>query len=181
MSEIAVGCAVPFQASGLDEVGASLRTMADAGLDHVTLFDHVSFRGGRGNDGLIAAAVCAALEPRLKLHLSVYLLPLRHPAPVARQLSTLATYAPGRLVFGVGIGGEDRHEVEICGVDPATRGRRLDECLTVVRALLAGETVAFSGGILGVEPATILPTPPVPVPLVTGGRSDAAFRRAAPF
>src|SRR5215218_4841249 len=116
MTTVAVGCSVPGQATGLEDVRAALKTIADAGLDHVIVGDHVSFRGGRGTDGLISAAVYAALEPRQTTYLSVYLLPLRHPVPVARQLSTLATFAPGRIVFGVGVGGEDRHEVEICGV-----------------------------------------------------------------
>ncbi len=64
---------------------------------------------------------------------------LRHPVPVARQIASLCEAAPGRLSFGVGIGGEDRHEIEICGVDPATRGRRTDESLEVLLPLLAGE------------------------------------------
>jgi alkanesulfonate monooxygenase SsuD/methylene tetrahydromethanopterin reductase-like flavin-dependent oxidoreductase (luciferase family) len=158
-------------------VGA-LRAIADAGLDYVMVGDHISFRGGRGTDGLIAAAVYAALEPRLTTYLSVYLLPLRHPVPVARQLSTLATYAPGRVVFGVGVGGEDRHEVEICGVDPATRGRRMDESLEVLRGLLSGKPVTFHGTFVDVEEAQIVPAPSVPIPFIVGGRSDAAIRRA---
>jgi alkanesulfonate monooxygenase SsuD/methylene tetrahydromethanopterin reductase-like flavin-dependent oxidoreductase (luciferase family) len=178
MSSIAVGCAVPSQAVGLEQVRLALRTMADAGLDHVTVSDHVSFRGGRGNDGLIAAATYAAIEPRLTAYLSVYLLPLRHPSTVARQLATLAAYAPGRLILGVGVGGEDRHEVEICGVDPATRGRRMDECLEVLRGLLTGQPVTFHGQHIDVEEAQIVPVPSQPIPIVVGGRSDAAIRRA---
>jgi alkanesulfonate monooxygenase SsuD/methylene tetrahydromethanopterin reductase-like flavin-dependent oxidoreductase (luciferase family) len=178
MSEIAVGCAVPSQATGLGQTALALRTMADAGLDHVLVGDHVSFRGGWGIDGLIAAATYAALEPRLTTYLAVYLLPLRHPAPVARQLATLATYAPGRLIFGVGIGGEDRHEVEICGVDPATRGRRMDEYLDALRGLLTGQPVTFHGQYLDLEEAQIVPAPSPPIPIVVGGRSDAAIRRA---
>src|SRR5499426_4817929 len=107
-----------------------------AGLDHVFVADHVSFHTGFGMDGLVRAASLAALEPELAVHVGVYLLALRHPVPVARQIATLCESAPGRLVLGVGVGGEDRHEVEVCGVDPATRGRRTDEALTVVRGAL---------------------------------------------
>ena len=178
MTRIAVGCSVPARSDELGEIGAALRSIADAGLDHVMAGDHVSFRGGRGMDGLILAAIYAALEPRLTCYLSVYLLPLRHPSTVARQLATLAASAPGRLVFGVGVGGEDRHEVEICGVDPATRGRRMDECLEVLRGLLTGEPVTFRGEHIRVEEAQIVPPPPVPIPIVVGGRSNAAVRRA---
>jgi len=80
--------------------------------------------------------------------------------------------------LGVGVGGGDRHELEIGGVDPSTRGRRLDECLTIVRALLAGETVDFSGRVFRVEQARIVPIPSGTVPIVVGGRSAAALRRA---
>jgi alkanesulfonate monooxygenase SsuD/methylene tetrahydromethanopterin reductase-like flavin-dependent oxidoreductase (luciferase family) len=155
-----------------------LRSIAEAGLDHVMVGDHVSFRGGRGTDGLVAAAIYAALEPRLTTYLSVYLLPLRHPVPVARQLATLASFAPGRIVFGVGVGGEDRHEVEVCGVDPATRGRRMDESLEVLRGLLSGESVTFRGQYVDLDEAQIVPAPSVPIPFIVGGRSDAAIRRA---
>jgi len=190
MGAVTVGCSVPGQAlgrsdpereGGLEDTRAALRAIADAGLDHVIIGDHVSFRGGRGTDGLISAAVYAALEPRLTTYLSVYLLPLRHPAPVARQVATLATLAPGRLIFGVGVGGEDRHEVEICGVDPATRGRRMDECLEVLRGLLSGEPVTFHGRHVDLDSALIVPAPSVPIPFVVGGRSDAAIRRAGRF
>jgi alkanesulfonate monooxygenase SsuD/methylene tetrahydromethanopterin reductase-like flavin-dependent oxidoreductase (luciferase family) len=178
MDAAAVGCSIPGQAAGLDQVARALRAIAAAGLDHVMVGDHVSFRGGRGTDGLIAEAIYAALEPRLTTYLSVYLLPLRHPVPVARQLATLATYAPGRIVFGVGVGGEDRHEVEVCGVDPATRGRRMDESLEVLRGLLSGEPVTFHGQHVDLDEAQIVPAPSIPIPFIVGGRSDAAIRRA---
>jgi alkanesulfonate monooxygenase SsuD/methylene tetrahydromethanopterin reductase-like flavin-dependent oxidoreductase (luciferase family) len=80
--------------------------------------DHVTFFGGFGVDGLVHATLLLAQHPAIEVHTSVYLLPLRHPVPVARQLSTISTFAPGRLVLGVGIGGEDPHEVTSCGVDP---------------------------------------------------------------
>ena len=69
---------------------------------------------------------------------------MRHPVPVARQIATLCESAPGRFVLGVGVGGEDRHEIEICGVDPRTRGRRTDESLAALRALLRGEPTSHA-------------------------------------
>jgi alkanesulfonate monooxygenase SsuD/methylene tetrahydromethanopterin reductase-like flavin-dependent oxidoreductase (luciferase family) len=98
--------------------------------------------------------------------------------PVARQLATIAELAPGRLTFGVGIGGEDRHEIEVCGVDPRTRGRRMDECLQILRSLAGGERVTFEGEFFSLQDALIVPAPSPPIPLVVGGRSDAAVRRA---
>lgn len=152
-----------------------------AGLDHVGSLDHVSFRTGEGVDSLITAASIAGLHPTLGLYTTVYLLALRHPVTVARQLSTLAQFAPGRLTFGVGLGGEDPHELEICGVDPTTRGRRLNESLEVLRGLLTGEPFTFHGEFFDLDDARILPAPPIPIPVVVGGRSDAALRRVARF
>jgi alkanesulfonate monooxygenase SsuD/methylene tetrahydromethanopterin reductase-like flavin-dependent oxidoreductase (luciferase family) len=92
-------------------------------------------------------------HPRLPVHLAVYQLAMRHPVLVARQLSSFSELAPGRLVLGVGIGGEDRHEVAICGVDPATRGRRTNESLAILRRLLAGERVTHHGGHFDLDDA----------------------------
>jgi alkanesulfonate monooxygenase SsuD/methylene tetrahydromethanopterin reductase-like flavin-dependent oxidoreductase (luciferase family) len=175
-----VGVRPPLTAfeHGTESLRALVAQVEAAGLDHVCVGDHVSFRDGYGYDGLVQATALAMLSS-LRVHTSVYLLPLRHPVTVARQISSLVLLAPGRLVFGVGIGGDDRHEFEVCGVDPKTRGRRMDECLTVVRSLLGGATVDFDGEVLSVHDARVAPTPPVPVPIVVGGRSDAALRRAA--
>jgi alkanesulfonate monooxygenase SsuD/methylene tetrahydromethanopterin reductase-like flavin-dependent oxidoreductase (luciferase family) len=120
------------------ERAALVRRIVDARLDHVFVADHVSFHVGTGMDGLVNAATLTALHPDLTVCVGVYLLALRHPVTVARQLATLGESAPGRLLFGVGVGGEDRNEFAMCGIDPATRGRRTDECLTIVRSLLAG-------------------------------------------
>lgn len=154
-----------------------LGLMADAGMDHVMLGDHVTFHDGLGNDGLIdAASTLTATD--LDVYLSVYLLVLRHPMLVARQLVTLAQIAPGRLTLGMGIAGDDRNEVIACGVDPATRGRRMDESLSVVRRLLGGEEVTHTGEFFALDRARVVPAPQEPIPLVVGGRAEAALRRA---
>ena len=163
----------------LERRRALLARVRATGLDHVFVADHISFFTGLGMDGLIQAATAAALEPELKIEIGVYLLALRHPLPVARQIASLCESAPGRLVFGVGVGGEDRHEIEICGVDPATRGARTDEHLEALRLLLTGERVSYHGRFLDFDDARILPAPSPGVPIVVGGRSEAAIRRAA--
>lgn len=157
---------------------AWMAKVSEAGVDHVAVGDHVSFYVGLGFDGLVMATALSVLHPTLPVHTGIYLLPLRNPVTVARQLSSLSVLAPGRLVFGVGVGGEDRHEVEICGVDPSTRGRRMDECLMILNGLMGGQPLDFHGEFFDFERATILPAPPVPIPIVIGGRSDAAICRA---
>ena len=160
------------------DAAAYLARVHDAGIDHVCCGDHVSFFIGVGLDGLLQATALAMLHPTLPVMTGVYLLPLRHPVLVARQLSDLDQLAPGRLIFGVGIGGEDRREIEMCGVDPATRGRRMEECLTVLRELLTGAPATFHGEFFDLDDARVLPAPVDPIPIVVGGRSDAAVRRA---
>jgi alkanesulfonate monooxygenase SsuD/methylene tetrahydromethanopterin reductase-like flavin-dependent oxidoreductase (luciferase family) len=169
----------PLSASRGDVQGLTrfLNNAADAGIDHVCCGDHVSFFVGAGFDGLVLATALTTLHPSLPVHTGVYLLPLRHPVLVARQLTDLAQLGPGRLVFGVGIGGEDPHELAICGIDPTTRGRRMDECLAIVRQLMTGEATTFHGEFFELESALILPAPTRPIPIIIGGRSDAAVRR----
>jgi alkanesulfonate monooxygenase SsuD/methylene tetrahydromethanopterin reductase-like flavin-dependent oxidoreductase (luciferase family) len=179
MGGISVGCIVNRLSSADARGRRAIVELADeAELDHLGFGDHVSFHTGAGVDGLLAAAAPLAISDRIATNTAVYLLPLRHPMPVARQLADIAALAPGRFVFGVGIGGEDPHEVESCGVDPRTRGRRMDEALEVIRQLLSGSAVDFDGEHFALESARIAPPPTVPIPLVVGGRSDAAVRRA---
>jgi alkanesulfonate monooxygenase SsuD/methylene tetrahydromethanopterin reductase-like flavin-dependent oxidoreductase (luciferase family) len=177
---VRVGIRPPFAlfVGGTGELRRVVGRAEQLGIDQICVGDHVSFNGGQGFDGLVQATALAVLAARAAVHTAVYLLPLRHPVPVARQVTSLAQLAPGRFVFGVGVGGEDRNEVEMCGIDPGTRGRRMDEALTIVRPLLAGETVTFNGEFFHVRDAAILPAPPAPVPIVVGGRSAVALRRA---
>jgi alkanesulfonate monooxygenase SsuD/methylene tetrahydromethanopterin reductase-like flavin-dependent oxidoreductase (luciferase family) len=163
----------------LETSAATLARVADAGIDHLCVGDHVSFFVGAGSDGLISATALLAQQTALPVYVALCLLPLRHPVPVARQLATIAQLAPGRLTLGVGVGGEDRHEIEVCGVDPRTRGRRMDESLRVLRQLSAGTPVTFDGEFFTLDNSLILPAPSPSIPLIVGGRSDAAVSRAA--
>ena len=179
MSGVDVGCIL---LSLLSMDGSRRRKLIErvdnAGLDHLAVGDHVGFFNGSGTDGLLAAAGILTVSDRLSVNTAVYLLPLRHPVVVARQLADLGALAPGRFVFGVGIGGEDRNEVQSCGVDPATRGARMDEAIQIVRQLLTGRPLEFDGAHFALQQAQITPAPQQPIPIVVGGRSDAAIRRA---
>ena len=159
---------------------ALLSLIEQAGLDYVCVGDHVSFHDGTGFDGLTAAtaALCSGGLPVL---VGVYLLALRHPMLTARQLASISQLAPGRLTLGVGVAGEDRSEVANTGVDPATRGRRMDECLAVLRALASGDPVDHKGEFFQLTLARIKPAPDPRVPIVIGGKGEAAVRRAARY
>lgn len=181
MSRIEVGTvAKPEMLSGDWQTRQRLiQEVSDLGIDQIFMADHVSFRGGAGQDALINAATLAAMHPTIKICLGVYLLALRHPVPVARQLSSLSLSAPGRIIFGIGVGGEDRHEMEVCGIDPKTRGRRTNECLEIIRGLSSGESLDYSGEFFQLSDVKIKPAIKPAIPIVVGGRSDAAIRRAA--
>ena len=177
---VTIGIRVPYEVQrDLAALRSFVRQADDAGIDRLCVGDHVTFKGGQGFDGLQNATAVAVLSDRVVVQTAVYLLPLRHPVPVARQLATLATLAPGRISFGVGVGGDDPDEFRACGLDPASRGRRMDEALAILRSLLAGDAVTSRGPHYPLEDVRVLPAPPVAVPLLVGGRSEAAVRRTA--
>jgi alkanesulfonate monooxygenase SsuD/methylene tetrahydromethanopterin reductase-like flavin-dependent oxidoreductase (luciferase family) len=160
---------------------AVLEHMGEAGLDHLTVGDHISFHGGTGFDGFVAATTALAAHDTLKVLIGVYLAGLRHPMATARSLATLSSLAPGRLVLGVGVAGEDRTEVSNMGVDPSTRGRRMDETLGLIRRFATGESVDHEGEFFRLEDARILPPVEPRVPIVIGGAGDVAVRRTAAY
>ena len=148
-------------------------------IDHLFIADHISFHTGLGMDGIVNAATLAAMSPKTTIFIGVYLLALRHPVPVARQLSSLSQSAPGRIILGVGIGGEDRHEMEICGVDPARRGKQTNHSMEALSGLMTGEPFSYDCEFFNFTDALIKPAPASRIPMIVGGRSDAAIRRTA--
>ncbi|WP_242666249.1 MULTISPECIES: LLM class flavin-dependent oxidoreductase [Parafrankia] len=178
-SDLTLGIAVNDELLTADPVArrAILDHMAESGLDHLTVGDHISFHGGTGFDGFVAATTALASHDTLNVLIGVYLAGLRHPMATARSLATLTQIAPGRLVLGVGVAGEDRLEVSNMGVDPATRGHRVNETLELLRRLATGESVDHSGQFFQLDGARILPPLEPRVPIVIGGSGDVAVRR----
>lgn len=166
----------------IDGMAAWGRQLEAAGVDGVFVGDHVTFYGS-GRDGLIQLAAIAAVTEHVELQTCVYLLALRHPTPVALQCAMVDQMSKGRLLLGVGIGGEDPNEWWACGVDPKTRARRTDESLQVLRSLWTNDETTFDGKYFQLRNVKMRPKPHRPggVPLQIGGRSDAAFRRAARY
>jgi alkanesulfonate monooxygenase SsuD/methylene tetrahydromethanopterin reductase-like flavin-dependent oxidoreductase (luciferase family) len=181
VARISVGIRLPHDLLEVDSgaLRAFVAAVEQAGIDRVCVGDHILFRGGHGFDGMIGATAVAAVSNTLEVQTAVYLLPLRHPVAVARQIASLDPLAAGRFIFGVGIGGEHRAEMWACGIDPATRGRRMDESLSILRPLLLGEAVSVDGDFYRLANVQILPAPSTPVPIVIGGRSSVALRRVA--
>ncbi len=165
-----------------EQVLDAARKAEAAGIDGLFAGDHVTFYGA-GNDGLINLAAVGAVTERLHLMTSVYLLALRHPTPVALQCAMIDQLCQGRLILGVGIGGEDPNEWWACGVDPKTRARRTDESLAIMRSLWTQEETTFEGKYFKLDKVRMQPKPfrDDGVTVHIGGRSDAALRRTARF
>jgi len=157
----------------------TVRRIEALGFDAVFTGDHVSFHNPL-YESLTLLASYAPLTSRLRLGTCVYLLALRHAAIAAKVTATLDVLSGGRLIFGVGVGGENPREFELCGVPHAERGARVSEAIDAVRALWRDTPATFRGRFTRFEGVSIDPKPvqqPGP-PIWIGGRSDAALARA---
>lgn len=123
-------------------------------------------------------AFLAGQTRQIRLGTNVYLLGLRHPFVAARAIQTLDIVSGGRAEIGIGAGWL-RSEWTVAGLDPATRGRRLDEALHVCKRLWSEDVIAHRGEFyqfdsVRFEPKCVQrPHPPIHV----GGNSLAALRR----
>jgi probable F420-dependent oxidoreductase len=158
---------------------ALVRRVEALGFDSVWCGDHVSFNLPL-YESLTLLASYASITERIRLGSAVYLLALRPPAVAAKVTSTLDVLSGGRLIFGVGVGGENPTEFEAVGVPHRERGARVSEAIDVVRALWRDTPATFKGRFTQFEHVSIDPKPvqrPGP-PIWIGGRSDAALARA---
>jgi probable F420-dependent oxidoreductase len=162
----------------IDELADLVGLVDRCGYDSMWVGDHVAFTIAIF-DPLMQLAQAAVLSRRLVFGTDVYLLPLRHPTPVAKQVSTLDHLTEGRFIFGVGVGGEFPKEYEACGVPLNERGARLSESLTIMRKLWSGEPVSHAGKFFTFEGVKMQPPPRQPggPPIWCGGRADPALRR----
>lgn len=158
-------------------IAEAARAAEDAGLDHVWVPDHLLFHRPV-LEALTALTTAAAVTERVKLGTAILNPTLRPVTLLAKQLATLATLAPDRLLLGVGLGGEYEPEFRAVGVDRRERGKRLDAALDLLPRLVTGESVQ-ADGLLAVDCDGISPAPAAMPPVLVGGRSDAAVRRAA--
>jgi probable F420-dependent oxidoreductase len=128
-------------------------------------------------DAWVLASAVASITTTVEILTSVYILPMRHPLVVARAAGTAAIIAGGRLTMGVGVGWL-KEEFDALGVDFSKRGAIADESIAALRALWGEGPVTFDGRFFKFGPLYLEPSPSVPIPIVVGGTSDAALRRA---
>src|SRR5712672_3006105 len=160
----------------IDELQAIVSQIDRCGFDSIWVADHIWYPAAI-LDPLLMLAQAAVVSRRLLLGTSVYLLPLRHPVPVAKQVATLDHLSEGRFIFGVGVGGEFAKEYEVCGVPHNERGPRLTEAIGILRKLWTGAPVSHEGRYYGAfhdVPMQPPPRQPGGPPIWCGGRSDAA-------
>ncbi|WP_239375035.1 TIGR03619 family F420-dependent LLM class oxidoreductase, partial [Frankia sp. Cj5] len=124
-----------------------------------------------------ALSAAAALTTRVKLATGIYILPLRHPLLTARAACTTQEIAAGRFMLGVGAGWL-REEFAALGVPFGERGSRLEESLAVLRSAWGGGPFEHRGTHFTIDKVQVT-AEPVTVPLVLGGNTDRALRRAA--
>jgi probable F420-dependent oxidoreductase len=168
-----------------------------AGFDSVVAVDHVVFPhnytsvypysptgrlpgGPEGAlpDPLIWMAAMAAVTTRLRFLTGVIILPLRNPLVLAKQVATLDHMSGGRVELGIGVGWL-KEEFEAVGVPFEKRGKRSDEYVAAMRALWARDGASFKGEFVNFHEMTSSPRPvKSDVPIVVGGHSEAAARRA---
>mgnify|MGYP001231053545 CR=1 FL=1 len=163
----------------IDELVSLVGLVDRSGYDSLWVGDHIAFAIPI-LDPLLQLAQAAVVSRRLLLGTSVYLLPLRHPGPVAKQVSTLDHLTEGRLIFGVGVGGEFPREYDLAGVPIGERGARLSEGIAVLRKLWSGEPVAHEGRFYSFPEVRMQPPARQPggPPIWCGGRSEGALKRA---
>ena len=175
---------------GIDDVHALVALASRAeelGVDSVWVHDHV-FNVGHvleriGDrpyyEPLTLLAFVAARTERIRLGTSVLVLPYHHPVRLAKSAATLDVLSGGRVILGVGVGATER-EMEALGTPFKERGPFTDEAIAVMRTLWREDDPAFEGAYVRFPRMKFSPKPRQrQIPLVIGGVSRAAIRRAA--
>jgi len=126
---------------------------------------------------VMAAALCAATTT-LRFNFFVLKLPIRPPALVAKQAGSLAALFDNRLGLGVGTSPWPE-DYELMGVPFAKRGKRMDECIDIIKGLTSGDYFEFHGEFYDIPKTKMTPAPTKPIPILVGGHAEAALQRAA--
>jgi probable F420-dependent oxidoreductase len=129
-------------------------------------------------DPWVAISAMAAVTERLRFMTGVYVLPMRNPFVVAKALGTLAVMSEYRVCLGFGVGWM-KEEFDLLEQDFRNRGKRADEMVEVIRKLWCGGMVEHHGAFYDFDPVQMSPAVEGPVPILVGGLSEPALRRAA--
>ena len=149
------------------------------GYDSLWSNEHISFRHPILEATTMLAAF-ASLTRRIRVGTSVLLLPLRHPGLVAKQVASIDYLAGGRVILGIGVGGEGERDFQAVEVPAGERGSRTNDSIAALRKLWSGAPASHHGPHFNFDGISIQPQPARAggPPIWVGGRSDAAIRRA---
>jgi probable F420-dependent oxidoreductase len=130
-------------------------------------------------EAIVSMTAIAAVTERIEVAAGVLVLPQRNPVVVAKQIASLDALSGGRVTLGVGTGWM-AEEFEALGADFKTRGARTDEAIAVMRSLWQGVSAGYEGRFYRVAEGTHChPTPAHEIPIIVGGMTPAALRRAS--
>lgn len=156
-------------------LGPVVDTLEALGFDSLWLSERI---GGEAPDPVVGLTYAAARTRRLKLGMSVMVLPGRNPVVLAKELATLDRVSDGRLLPAFGLGVADGHEQQAFGVERSERARLFDEALSLLRACWTDEVVTHRGERYQVEGLRVLPKPVQRPPDVwLGGYAPSELRR----
>jgi probable F420-dependent oxidoreductase len=129
-------------------------------------------------DPLIWMAHVGALTTRLRFMTGILILPQRNPLVLAKQVATLDDLTGGRISLGIGVGWL-KEEFQALGIPFERRGKRADEYIAAMRALWTQDDASYHGGFVDFAGVACNPKPANgTVPIIIGGHSEAAARRA---
>ncbi|HEX4216318.1 MAG TPA: LLM class flavin-dependent oxidoreductase [Candidatus Dormibacteraeota bacterium] len=175
MARLSVGVVLSSPATvAAAEVADFARRVEEAGLDAVFVGDHLT-PARPLLDSTVTLATVAAVTRRIRVGFGVMVVALRHPAWVAREVAALQLLSAGRVILGVGTGG-DVHGMaawRAVGVDPHRRGVETDARLALLPDLISGRPTAIGPDAV----LTLAPGAEVP-PIWVGGGSAVAMRRS---
>jgi len=177
----AAACAQAIEAAGFDSVWTVEHVLVPVGYESTYPYGRSGKMPGETfdiPDPLVWLAYLAAATDHLLLGTGILILPQRNPAIAAKEVATLDRLSGGRVRLGVGVGWLEE-EFDALGVPFAGRGARTDAYIAALRALWSGEEVDLDDGYHVWHRALSRPTPVAgAVPIVIGGHSEAAARRA---
>ncbi len=119
-----------------------------------------------------------AVTERIHFNTFVVKLPIRHPMLIAKQAASVAVMTNNRFGFGIGLSPWP-DDFRICDVEWKGRGKRMNEMIEIIRGLTSGGFFEFHGEHFDMESVKICPVPTEPIPILIGGHSEAALKRAA--
>ncbi len=149
-------------------------------IDSLWVGGHIASRNP-SPEAIVGLTRLATVTERVTVGSSILLLPLYPPALVAKQIADLDRVADGRLMLGVGIGGEYPQEFRAVQVPIEERGRRMNEIIPLLRRLWTADAITHDGRYYPMAGVKIHPAPAQPggPPIVVAGRKEPAMRRAA--